>query len=151
MGRAIPATATLDRGVRARLKQQRPLVDTTNVEHLVMSDHAIERCEERNVGIIEAYSAIAEPDYTNSGTSNGRPATHYIRGDVRVVVAENTIVTVADLEEDHRTEPRVPLTPMIGKGNKIARRSQTLDEAWVFLKHDEPDCRLLNITPALAE
>ena len=151
MSRAIPATATLERPVKVKLRPQKPLVDTTGVEHLVMSTHAIERCEERGIGILEVYSALAEPDYTNTSRSNGEPAVNFIRGDVKVPVSGNTIVTVVDLNEDHRTEPRQPLNPIIDKGKRMARRTTTLDEAWIFLKHTEPDVRLISITPELAD
>ena len=124
-----------------------------SVIHLVMTDHAIERCEERGIGIMEVYSAIAEPQYMRTRNADG--TVNYLRGDLNVAVNQktNTITTVIDRQEDFRTTPRIPLNPLINRGGAMARRtaSSGLDETWCLLAHTEPDMRLLTVTPALAE
>jgi hypothetical protein len=140
-----------------RLRERLPLVPAdklSSVTHYVMSDHAIERCEERGVGIMEVYSTIADPQFTQPSRRND--VTTYIRGDLKVSVTDHTIVTVIDLEEDHRTTPRVPLNPLISKGAaKMSARngvsSSGLDDTWCLLAHPKPDIRLIVVTPALAE
>jgi hypothetical protein len=121
------------------------------VTHLVLSDHAIERCEERGIAIMEVYSTIADPQYTRTRNDDGTNC--YLRGDLSVVVdhKRNSIPTVIDRMEDFRTTPRIPLNPLINRGGAVARRSSGLDETWCLLAHTEPDMRLITVTPALAE
>lgn len=136
--------------------EQMPLVDDDqlmDVMHLVMSTHSIERCEERGIGILEVYSAVADPQYTRTRDDS---TVQYLRGDLSVAVdpKRRSIVTVIDRQEDYRTTPRVPLNPLINRGaNRMASRngSAGLEETWCLLAHTEPDMRLVTITPALAE
>lgn len=134
-----------------------PLVaDTLSVEHFILTDHAIERCMERGIGIMEVYSALAEPtgNYADAVKDNRV----YVRGDVRVVVdmRKKVVITVADLNEARRTEPRHPINPLIPKKGAVpmprasTKVSQSLDEAWVLVAHAEPDYRLITVTPELA-
>lgn len=139
-----------------KLHEQLPLLEQELIDeatHFVMSDHAIERCEERQVGILEAYSAIARPQ---SSYTRADGATVYRRGDLQVVTRENTILTVVDVDETYRISPRVPLNPLIARGAKVAKRSNGVsssnaDEMWCLVPHPEPDIRLVLITPTLAE
>jgi hypothetical protein len=123
----------------------------------ILTDHAIERCQQRGIGVWEIASAIAEPDRSQRQThGDGRETIAYMRGDVKVVVNadDHAIITVADRNADTRTEPRVPLTPLQNRGGlRMAARKngQSQDEAWCLTPHDQPETRLVNVTPALAE
>ena len=157
--RAIAATATAVRPknfVNTRLRPQMPLIeDTSLVEHWVLTDHAIERAEERNIGIMEIYSTLAQPTSIRerkTGTAD------YLRGDIRVSVntKEKVIMTVVDQDEDIRTTPRKPLNPLLQrKATTMPRASKAhqdgLDEAWVLVPHSEPDVRVMTVSPALAD
>ena len=158
--RALAATATLTRPSPSltrqvpRLRPQLPLVeDTSSAEHWVLTNHAIERAEERGIGIMEIYSALAEPQSIRQRTNYG--TADYVRGDLRISVntKEHAILTVVDVEEDVRTVPRQPLNPLYSrKATNMPRKTGgTLDDAWALVPHSEPDIRLIHITPALAE
>lgn len=153
----MAATKTRSRAAQPlmRVAPQRPLVAELGevTSQYRMSDHAIQRCQDRGIGVFEAYSALAEPD--RSYPDADRPdATSHVRGDIRVVVAnDGTIVTVIDRCEDERATPRSPLDPM--KAGVMPRvkyaNPQVLDEAWAIVAHDEEDYRKITVTPALAE
>jgi hypothetical protein len=146
-------TATRSRAASTREKlEQKPLVvdlgEVTNT--YVMSDHAIQRCQDRGIGVFEAYSALAAPDRIDPHVERD-DAMIYVRGDIRVVVANQTVVTVIDRLEDERATPRSPLDP-IKAGVMSTRRQnpQVLDEAWALVAHDQEDYRKIEISPALA-
>lgn len=141
-------TVMLDIPLRTPL----PLVDdVSRVEHFVMTDHAIERCEERGIGVMEVYSALAEPQFTKPGRKDS-DSTSYVRGDIRVTVHRNSITTVVDMEEDHRTVPRVPLNPLTPrKVAPVAAKKLTGDELWAVTPHKSDDYRKIIVTPLLAE
>jgi hypothetical protein len=117
----------------------------------VPSPHALERCQERGIGVYELYSAIAEPDAKTP--AQGR-RTQFVRGDIAAVVDESTrtIVTIIDRLEDIRSAPRVPISPL-NQRTVMARKNgaAVLDEAWALVAHDEPDMRKVLVTPVLAE
>lgn len=154
----MAATATRSRA--ATLMRAKPLVvDLGEVtSRYVMSDHAIERANERGVGVFEVYSAIADPDHVQPG-QDGADSASYTRGDIRVAVTPNrfgdghTIKTVIDRYEDERQTPRVPLDPMKAGAMSARKQSnpQVLDEAWCLVPHPEEDYRKITITPVLAE
>ena len=140
------------------IREQMPLVDDLeSVQSYVMTQHAIERCEERGIGVLEVYSTLAEP--TNTGTQLARGGQTFIRGDVKVVANPVTreIVTVMDLNEEERTSPREPLHPNVARRKATlmprakASTAQSLDEAWCLLPHKSPETRLIIVTPALAQ
>ena len=137
-----------------RIRPPRELVDTSEVEDYGWTDHVFKRCPERGIGVFEVLSAIADPETVREKDPTEH---HYIRGDLRVVVnpIRRSIVTVIDLFEDERSEPRKPLNPLHHqkKGSTMPRRngSTALDEAWVLTPHDEEDYRRIDISPALAE
>jgi hypothetical protein len=146
----------IDASISDQVKKypQKPLVDTSAVEHLVMTDHVIERCVDRGIGILEVYSAIAEPDAQWVGNSG---EVNYMRGDLRATVnhKRRSIPTVIDLLEEHRTQPRVPLNPISApprKGHHVAAKKggNGFDEAWVLMPHAVPEYREIEISPALA-
>lgn len=120
-----------------------------------MSNHAIERCEERGIGIMEAYAAISEPDKMPSADAG---KLIYVRGDLKVVVAPkgHHILTVADRNADWRVKeqiPRQPVNPLIDRGRRSMPRKAnggSFDLAWILAAHTEPDMRKLLITPELA-
>ena len=156
--RTLAAAGTLTRPkefVNKRIRPQLPLVeDTSKVERYVLTDHAIERAEERGVGIMEVYSTLAEP--TSIRQNGSRGTTDYLRGDLRVTVDEKgrSILTVVDLDEDIRMTPRIPLNPLFTRKATTMPRTKandSLDEAWCLVPHSEPDMRKVFISPALAE
>jgi hypothetical protein len=126
------------------------------VQEYTLSEHLIERCEERGIGILEVYSTLADPTFCHEQNQHSR---RYQRGDLRVVVdpTEKRVITVVDLEEGYRKTPRVALVPEIVRGvsmatgSKRTNASQNLDEAWLFAAHTKPDMREIFITPELAE
>lgn len=138
-----------------------PLVDDlAGAERYIMTSHAIERAEERGIGIMEIYSAVADPQSVTPGDGDKR---NYFRGDLRITVDEGTktIITVIDIFEMERASPRVPLIPEIGRTERMAARTksttatvsanqQALDEAWVLAAHKEQEYRLILVTPDLA-
>jgi hypothetical protein len=156
----VKRTTTLERKVGTKefqFKPQLPLVDDLgDAITYVMQNHAIERCEERGIGIMEVYSVIADAQRTTSARDGTRTL---VRGDLRVVVdpERKSIVTVVDLDEDARSEPRTPLNPLVHKGVKVppkkaaAGKSSSLDEAWCLVTHKDEDMRKVFITPELAE
>jgi hypothetical protein len=102
-----------DEGIR----EDKPLVPgyepSDTARTYSFSHHALERINERHVHVYEVYAAIDQYDY---GTSmrNGHSDYHlFVRGAVEVVVHKptRTIVTVIDLRQSVRTEPRVPSCP----------------------------------------
>lgn len=123
-----------------------------------MTDHAIQRCQERNISPYEVLSAIADPDAHYPGNAKTGSSACYVRGDVKVAVdeASRRILTVADRDEHIRTAPRVPTTPATAKGNHMAARTRAtrnvaaLDEMWALVPHDEEDYRKIEVTPTLA-
>jgi hypothetical protein len=148
------------RELTVRIRPQLPLVDDLgDATSYVMQDHAIERCEERGIGIMEVYSVIADPHRTSNGraTKDGE-SRRLVRGDLEVVVNPSTkkIVTVVDLDEESRVVARTPLNPLIPKGAKVPPRQKavgkasTLDEAWCLVVHKDEDMRKVFITPELA-
>lgn len=159
----MAATKTRSRAAQPLMRkvaEQRPLVAELGevTTHYVMSDHAIERAQERGIGVFEVYSAIVEPDRIDPDTDQveGRV---FVRGDICVVTGPSkfgdqfTIKTVIDRFQDERPSPRKPLDPM--KAGVMSRTKQAnpqvLDEAWAIVAHDEEDYRKITITPALAE
>src|SRR5262252_485559 len=128
----------------------RPLPDeiSSEAERYVMSNHAIERCEERGIGIMEAYAAISEPDKMPSADAG---KLIYVRGDLKVVVAlkGHHILTVADRNADWRVKeqiPRQPVNPLIDRGRRSMPRKAnggSFDLAWILAAHTEPDMRKL--------
>lgn len=153
------AVALLDRPAPAiKLHPQMPLVDDiAGVSDYVPTEHAIQRCQERGIGILEVYSALADPQVTRSNRNDPNLRT-YMRGDLRVTVdlEGKRIVTVVDVDADERETPREPLHPFVEKGrSSVPRRTQTdnsdvLDDAWILLPHKQDDKRKVKITPALA-
>lgn len=75
------------------------------------SNHATEQMQTRGVGVMEVLSAIKAPDTVRP--EMGEDNNKWIeRGDLRVVVDpfRHVVITVIDLDADHRETPRVPLT-----------------------------------------
>lgn len=151
------ATATRSRAARTLMKAKPLVAELGEVTtQYVMSDHAIQRAEERRIGVFEVYSAIAEPDRIDP---DGDGNTVYVRGDICAVICPNrfgdgfTIKTVIDRFQDERQTPRTPLDPMkVGVMSRAKQNNpQVLDEAWCLVAHDEEDYRKITITPALAE
>lgn len=147
-------TTSLLSTVEPKIRPQLPLVDVSDVEQWILTDHAIERAEERGIGILEIYSVLAAPTGQGPG-KNGETA--YYRGDLKVVgnPTRKVVLTVVDLDEDSRTVPRQPLNPLVSKGAAVPARqrngSAVLDEVWCFIPHDDDDYRKMDVTPALAE
>jgi hypothetical protein len=79
------------------------------IRQYTFTEHARSRCLERNISPDEVFAAIAEPEVRRSGRA-GRVV--FERGDVsvRVDTGVSSILTVVDLDEDVRTQPRVALT-----------------------------------------
>lgn len=158
--RAIPAQKAKTGATQSIVRQPRPLLPIEDLEEVIrqyrMTDHAIERCGERGIGILEVYSAIADPSQVLGGSDGvvKRNAT-YQRGDIGVVVAtDNSIVTVIDHDADFRARPRQPLTPFQTGGPSVAARTKSssslaLDEAWALIPHTDDEYRKIDVTPQL--
>lgn len=114
------------------------------------TDHALWRigAEQRGIGYFEVLAAIDDPDEVRE---TGEQVI-YIRGDVKVVVKGDTIITVADRMQDKRTKtnPRKPV-PLAELAARLRQpRSQALDEAWALSLHNSPAVRFMCITPEFA-
>lgn len=95
---------------------QRPLIEiaeSTKNKH-DFSDHALTRMMERNIGVFEVWAALQAPEYSIPERSE-RDVVHHLRGDIEVVVSrrDHTVVTVIDMLEKLRTEPRIALAPEV--------------------------------------
>lgn len=131
-------------------------------DEYVLTDHAIERMNTRKISLYEVLSTIVDPDSRRPGDQEF--TYEYERGDVRVVVNEQSlsIITVVDLDEDYRVKPRVPLVPPKAKREVVAakiaehkpRVTVTLPEteeiAWLLGRHDVEDIRFMNVSPVIA-
>lgn len=75
------------------------------------STHALQRCDERGIGVYEVLSAVYAPDW--STVANGK--TRAVRGDIEVIYEpdERLITTVIDRIEDRRVAPRQALHPVV--------------------------------------
>lgn len=89
-----------------------PDIETLAGRQWGWTDHALQRLEERGIGVYEVLSAVYAPDWTHD-TSTGE--VRAVRGDVQVIYDPVTfnIVSVQDRNEDRRTTPREPLHPMV--------------------------------------
>lgn len=76
-------------------------------------DHALQRLQERGIGVFEVYAALLEPDFTLPASKHHPDRTMFIRGDLGVVLEKDgrTIVTVVDRLNGTRLSPRVALAP----------------------------------------
>lgn len=151
------ATATPPAQRRRHGRDARPLLDDIgDAVRYIMTDHAIERAEERGVGIMEVYSAIADPDMVRPDSR--KRGTLLVRGDIGVVVStdDNAIITVIDMYAEGRDVPREPINPLINRRPEVATRTKattaaTLDEAWLLMKHKVDEYRKVTITPTFAK
>jgi hypothetical protein len=76
------------------------------------SDHALQQCAERGIGVYEVLSALYAPEWTSPQHSD---RVRIVRGDLEVIYhpTDRVIITVIDRLEDHRDTPRQPLHPPI--------------------------------------
>lgn len=98
--------------------QQAPLLaeDLSNLARgLTWSEHVLERCNERNIGVFEVVNAIYAPDKCVPAPGDSANVVHLIRGDVGVVYnkADRTVITVLDLNNRPADARRVALHPTI--------------------------------------
>jgi hypothetical protein len=100
--------------------EQMPLIDVpASVQRSwTFTDHAVERCADRNIGVFEVWAAIHAPQYTIDDPTR-KNVRHFIRGDVEVVcrMDNRSILTVIDLLQHRRTTPRVALAPEVQRAD----------------------------------
>lgn len=152
-----------------RVREAKPIyANLSLVGDYVFTDHAIEQMTARGVSPAEVYSTIAQPDSVAKGNKQGEEGTNQLdRGDVRVVVNpdDRVIVTVIDLDEDIREDPRIPMTANLvvpevipavlpDQDAKLPRIPKELPESeevrWLFGKHLRKDVRFVDISRAIA-
>lgn len=139
-----------------------PLPEDQIPEHIkawTIHRHVFDRCQQRGIHILEAMTAIAEPEWTQPDPKYpGRVA--YFRGDIQVSAdpTAGAILTVIDLDEDLRTGRREPLQPTGVQGMArmtVAQRAdqEALDILWVTTPTPvkNAEYRRVFVTPAVAE
>ena len=96
--------------------RQLPLIDIPESvqRRWEFTNHALERINERSIGIFEVWAALHEPAFRIPELDRV-DVVHYLRGDVEVIVSDTfaRILTVVDMLETTRTEPRVALAPQV--------------------------------------
>lgn len=101
------------------------------------SKHAVERCVERGIAIVEAITALEHPDYVKTGEDGKRNA---YRGDVRVVLDGNEIVSVISKNLNYNKAKGLQRAPLIPAEVKMAATQQP--------EEVEPERVKLNSAPA---
>src|SRR5262245_5096001 len=151
-----------------KVREAKPIYANLNRESdYVIKQHALERMTERNISPAEVYSAIANPDSTSTDPDD--PSARQLdRGDIRVLInfQERAVITVIDLEQESRTEPRVALTAnlvvpevipaVLPDVDRVSPRvpkelPESEEMKWLFGKHTKRDVRIMDISSAVAK
>lgn len=156
--KTTPQKARNSVAARTEPRPSKPVADNwREASHYPLTEHLLERMQERNIGVYEVYSVIAAPDTVRSERGGGGKV--YQRGDLRVAVAEDdTIKTAVDMDEDLRglvpRKVQVP-SPRQLNGGTSGRQKGTVgdayDMAWLLVPHETPETIEMMVTPAIAE
>lgn len=152
---------------RRRPRAAKPvLANLDAASSYVLTNHAIERMQERGISPAEVYSTILEPDYTRPDMEDPTLLSH-VRGDIRVVVNPKNfeVVTAIDIDDDVRMGKRAPqwanlvaptkIPAVLPPAEKLPRKPKELPESeevnWLFAKHSKEDIRYVDVSPVIAQ